>query len=83
MVYVDELQNWGWRHGPSCHLVTDGPLEELHAFAARLGLKRAWFQPGKRKPHYDLTAGRRAAAVRAGAAEVDSRRLIEILRGRE
>ncbi|MGI9002261.1 MAG: DUF4031 domain-containing protein, partial [Pseudonocardia sp.] len=26
------------------HLFTDGPHEQLHAFAARIGLRRAWFQ---------------------------------------
>lgn len=52
-IYVDQLRNWGWRLGPSCHLFTDGPNEELHAFAARLGLKRAWFQKSTSGPHYD------------------------------
>ena len=33
-----------------CHMATDGSFEELHAFAARLGLRRAWFQ----RDHYDL-----------------------------
>ena len=67
MVYVDPLCNHGWRLGPSCHMYAD-TLEELHAFAARIGLKRQWFQD-KRLPHYDLTARRRAAAVKLGAIE--------------
>lgn len=37
--------------------------------AARIGLKREWFQP-KSSPHYDLTASRRGRAVRAGAIEL-------------
>ena len=48
-------------------------LEELHAFAAKLGLKRAWFQDDPRLPHYDLSPGRRRAAVALGAFEVDRR----------
>ncbi|MFO0801448.1 MAG: DUF4031 domain-containing protein [Gemmataceae bacterium] len=78
MVYVDRLRDWGWRLGPSCHLAAD-TLEELHAFAARLGLKRAWFQAGRR-PHYDLTAKRREAAVKAGAVEVGDRAFLRLFK---
>jgi hypothetical protein len=68
-VYVDNLNEWGWRLGPSCHLVADG-LDELHDFAARLGLKRLWFQGNASTPHYDLTARRRAKALTMGAIEL-------------
>lgn len=44
MIYVDSAG----------HLVTDGPMEELHVFAEKIGLKRTWFQAKKRFPHYDL-----------------------------
>lgn len=77
-VYVDPLIAWGRRPGwpfPSaCHLYAD-TAEELHAFAARVGLRRAWCsdrtQPGARILHYDLNARRRVAAVALGAIEVD------------
>lgn len=47
---------------------------ELHAFAARIGMRRAWAQVSRRgTPHYDLTPGRRARAVAAGAVELDRR----------
>ena len=82
-VYVDALMNHGWvLHGRStanCHMFTDGPLEELHALAESIGLRRAWFQD-KRVPHYDLTPQDRAAAIAAGAVEVDRRRAVEIWR---
>lgn len=60
-----------------CHLFAgsaDG-IEELHQFAARLGLKRSWYQPAKRWQfcHYDLTPNKRALAVRLGAVEIDAR----------
>ncbi len=46
----------------SAHLTVDGStpehMEALHAFAASLGLKRAWFQPHASAPH---PACRRAA----------------------
>jgi hypothetical protein len=79
MVYVDQLRDWGWRLGPSCHLIAD-TNEELHAFAARLGLKRAWFQAKSSGPHYDLTASKRAIAVRLGAVELEDRPFHAILR---
>ena len=60
------------------HLVSDTSLEELHRFAASIGLKRYWFQgKQKRHPHYDLTTNRkRAQAIAAGAILVSSRELL-------
>lgn len=80
MIMVDELVAYGQASKPggeryfgngksSCHLTTDGLLDELHAFAMRLGLKRAWFQAGS-IPHYDLTPNKRLQALRLGAVEV-------------
>lgn len=76
-VYVDRLRHRGWRLGrgvpvQSCHMIAD-TLEELHAMAARIGMKRAWFQP-KSFPHYDLVRSRRERAVAAGAVELDDGR---------
>lgn len=72
-VYVDELRQWPTRircfKPGSCHLMAD-TLDELHAFAARLGLKRAWFQDHRLHPHYDLTASKRARALELGAVFV-------------
>lgn len=70
-VYVDALVVWSkrppWNRG-SCHLSAD-TLDELHAFALRLGLKRAWFQDHVLLPHYDLVPSKRALAVTLGAIE--------------
>lgn len=68
MVYVDEpvLEYRGKLY---CHMFTDGPIEELHAMAQRIGLKKAWFQnpkPGDH-PHYDLAPSMRALALTQGA----------------
>lgn len=58
------------------HLIADS-REELHAFAASIGLKRCWFH----RDHYDLTSqAKRVTAIAAGAAIVTSRRIVEILR---
>lgn len=64
-----------------CHLIADTD-DELHAFASRLGMRRAWFQapPKASHPHYDLTPGRRAKAVALGAFEVDDRTLAQLMR---
>ncbi len=74
MIYVDSIvpcyPTAKWRHGESCHLYADrGDDGWLHEFAAMIGLKREWFQPGKRLPYYDLTRAKRAEAVQAGAIE--------------
>jgi Protein of unknown function (DUF4031) len=55
--------------------------DELHAFAARLGLQRSMFQPGtpigpQQVPvtgHYDVTEGERDQAVALGAQPVSPR----------
>jgi len=55
-----------------CHMTADS-LEELHAMADRIGLKREWFQVAARLHmcHYDLVPSKRALAVKAGAVEVN------------
>lgn len=78
-VYVDKLRNWGWKYGASCHLIAD-TNEELHALAAKIGMRRAWFQAKASGPHYDLTASRRVLALAAGAVELDDRAFVEKLR---
>lgn len=58
------------------HLASTETVEELHAFAARIGLRRAWFQD-HRIPHYDLTTSSMVQkAVAAGAASVTRRHLL-------
>lgn len=77
-VYVDKLVNYGWRHGPSCHLIADS-VDELIEFAVSIGLRAEWYQP-KSSPHFDLTAEGRAAAVANGAIELNNRELVAKLR---
>lgn len=57
-----------------CHLAAD-TLEELHAFAAALGVKRHFFHSSAKHIHYDLGEELRAPAIAAGAIEVTSREL--------
>lgn len=85
-VFVDPCVLRGWilrgQAVKSCHLFTDGDLQELHAMARLIGMKRSWFQEHSTLPHYDLTESRRAAAVQAGAKEVDRRETFRIMRQR-
>lgn len=70
-VYVDQFPNSGWGkwNGGGHMLGTD--LEELHRFAAQLGLKAGWFQDHTRFAHYDLTRSKRVRAVSLGAVEIE------------
>jgi len=84
---VDELKSYpqranteeGRKHfgegKQSCHLtITPGEsLDELHEFAASIGMRRSWFQADKTCPHYDLTPWRRVAALHKGAVFVEAR----------
>lgn len=83
MIYVDPLMWHGWRvrgrQIKSCHLFTDGEIEELHLFAEKIGMRRAWFQ-NSRIPHYDLTPQRRRVAVAAGAKELTREKTVEMWR---
>jgi hypothetical protein len=81
-VYVDDMQLPGRAGGHDSawsHLFADTG-EELHAFAAKLRLKREWFQKGKHLwlHHYDVTAGK---PIRLGATAVTSRQAGQIIPG--
>jgi Protein of unknown function (DUF4031) len=88
-VYVDDanipasIQNGNRTHTSLwCHLSADTEAE-LHDFAARLGLKRAWFQhAGRPTFHYDLTAGKRAQAVAQGATQITYHQMGELAASR-
>jgi hypothetical protein len=56
--------------------VSDESYDELHAFAARLGIPRHVFQGD----HYDVPEEHRPLAVALGATEVESRELVRRLR---
>ncbi len=78
-VYVDKEKNKFGRM-ILCHMVAD-TLEELHAMADKIGLRRDWFQVSRGgMPHYDVSLSRRKRAIALGAVEIDRRRLVEIMR---
>lgn len=75
MILVDDPL-WWWRGRRWCHLVSDVSHDELHEFAALLGIPRHVFQGD----HYDLPEDHRPRAVGLGAVEVGSRELVSRLR---
>ena len=79
-VYVDSAI-WSWSGCRWCHLLGDD-LDELHRFAALLGIKRTSFQcaPKTATPHYDLTAFERARAIRLGAVVCSREEIVAVSR---
>ena len=74
-IYVDKPQLRSGRFNGYCHMMADGDLSELHAFAERLGLRR-YFQDNPRFPHYDLSQTKRKLAVSLGAVEITAEELV-------
>jgi hypothetical protein len=84
-VYVHELEGqsrfFGQNTTDPWFVLTASTDDELHAFAASLGLSRAMFQPGTPAgshqksvaAHYDVTAGERDRAVALGAQPITPR----------
>ena len=79
-VYVDAAI-WTWSGLKWCHLLADD-LDELHRFAADLGIKRSSFQcpPRAATPHYDLTGYERARAIALGAVACNREQIIAVRR---
>jgi len=73
-VLVDEAR-WPAHGRVWCHLASDASLDELHAFAERVGLPRRGFHGD----HYDVPAEYRDDVLAAGAVPVDSRTLLKAL----
>lgn len=71
-IYIDPPKN-GW-----CHMMCDGDIAELHAFANLIGMRRRWFQNKPGHPHYDLRPTKQQLAIQNGAILVSSRDLIKI-----
>lgn len=79
-VYVDDAI-WHWQGRRWCHLLADD-TDELHRFAALLGVHRSSYQgpPRTSKPHYDLTAWEQRLAIARGAVLCSRSEIIAVLR---
>lgn len=72
MVYVDDMRATYGRM-IMCHMTADSS-EELRAMARTIGVSERWIQkPGTWQEHLDISLGKRALAVKAGAIEVTAR----------
>jgi hypothetical protein len=75
-VYVDDMKaDFKPKHRPGrvyvmSHMIADTE-EELHAMAKHIGVARRWYQGD----HYDITQGKRADAILAGARAITLRQL--------
>jgi hypothetical protein len=79
-VYVDAAI-WHWAGRRWCHLLADD-IDQLHRFAALLGIRRSSFQgpPKSATPHYDLTAFERSRALALGAIACDRQEIVMLKR---
>lgn len=59
-----------------CHLVSDTSLDELHEFAAKLGIPERGFGGD----HYDLPEEYRQQAIELGAIPTSSQDIVRALR---
>jgi hypothetical protein len=75
MILVDPAV-WPWRGRLWAHLVSDTSYDELHAFAAQLGIPRHAFQGD----HYDVPEALREEALALGAVAATSRQVVNALR---
>lgn len=78
VIYVDDMYKYPlgqFRGMKMSHMIAD-THEELHTFAAKIGMKRQWFQGD----HYDIAMSTREKAVKLGAVEISMRELASMCR---
>ena len=78
-VYVDNMRATFGRM-IMCHMIAD-TTEELYAMVDKIGVARAWIQwKDTPKEHFDIALSKKKLAIEAGAIEVTSKQLVEIMR---
>lgn len=78
MIYVDKSAH-GFGRMVMCHMIADTP-EELRAMAEKIGVAARWFQASSSMPHFDVCKSKRAAALEAGAVELDRRAFVDAMK---
>lgn len=76
MTILIDNPHWPFHGRFWCHLVSDASLEELHAFAAEMGIPERGFGGD----HYDVPDVMRERAIAMGAVPVESKELVLRLR---
>lgn len=70
-IYVDQLREYdpAYEYSEWCHMLTDGSIGELHAFAREIGVHSIWF---RERPHrlYVLNYRTLRRAVEHSAQEI-------------
>ena len=72
-VYVDDMK-WPYRGMIMSHMTAD-TVDELHAMADKIGLKRKWFQK-KSIPHYDICQSKRSEAITNGVISETTKQFV-------
>lgn len=75
MAILIDPPNWWHRERWWGHMVSDTSYDELHSFAAGLGIPRRGFE----RDHYDIPAHLHEAAIEGGAELVSSKELVRRL----
>lgn len=72
-IYVDDME-CGYRRMKMSHMLADTDYE-LHAMADLIGVRRKWWQPPNKSvgSHYDISLGKKALAIKAGAIQITQR----------
>lgn len=78
MVYVDGSK-MSYGRMQMCHMLSD-TIEELHAMADKIGIKRKWFQVNGSTPHYDICQSKRQLAITEGAIEISRKETVALIR---
>lgn len=76
MVYVDDARVPKYGH-TWFHLMSDS-IQELHTFAASIGIQSRAFHRGARHPHYDVNEAQRSRAICHGAQPISVREAVLI-----
>ncbi len=74
MIFIDP-PDWPGHGRLWSHLISDSSVEELHAFAALLGIPSRAFE----RDHYDVIDDSYQAALAAGAKPATSREIVALL----
>jgi hypothetical protein len=78
MVLVGKRE-YKYRGMKMSHMVSDN-LEELHTMAMNIGIHQRHFQNKAGMPHYDVSKGYKAVAIKLGAKEVDDREIVKLFK---